>query len=156
MGEFPLDFPEMLPSRQRSYGTKGYPMTNVLKASFALSVLLVACTDKSREASTTTPSSGSTGASGQDASRRDKALVRFIQAIPSNDRVDLLFGDTKVFTNEPYQEVTQYVELPAERHEFMLEPSGQGPAKPAAKNSEGLTAGGRYTIVAARKDNGEF
>jgi hypothetical protein len=132
-------------------------MTNVLKASLALAVLLVGCTNRSREATaTTTPSSGSTGASGQDASRRDKALVRFIQAIPSNDRVDLMFGDMKVFTNVPYKEVTQYVELPAERHEFKLEPAGQTTAKPSATNNEGLSAGGHYSLVAVRKDNGEF
>jgi hypothetical protein len=132
-------------------------VTNVFKATLAAIVLLAGCTDKTKEATSTgTPTSGSTAPSGQDASRRDQALVRFIQAIPSSDRVDLLFGDTKVFTNVPYKEVTQYVQLPAERHEFKITPAGQTTAGPSASNSEGLSAGGRYTIVAARKENGEF
>jgi len=46
------------------------------------------------------------------------------------------------------------VEVPAERHEFKLQMAGDTQPSPMATNSEGLSAGGHYTIVAEGKEKG--
>jgi hypothetical protein len=66
--------------------------------------------------------------------------------------MDLWFGDMKVFSNVAFKEVTPYVEVPAERHDFKLQLAGDTQTTAPATNSEGLSAGGHYTIVAERKN----
>jgi hypothetical protein len=122
-------------------------------ASAAL-VALCACssnTKTSQNVSSETPNSApSTTPSGQAAAANKQALVRFVQAVPG--KMDLWFGDEKVFSNVAYKDVTQYTELPAERHDFKLAPAGTNQPTAPASNSEGLSAGRHYTIVAQRKN----
>jgi len=127
-------------------------MIKTFQSTLAICVLLAGCNSKTNQPSASqTPSGSSTAPSGQDAATQKKALVRFAQTIPGNQRMDLWFGDMKVFSNVAYKDVTPYVEVPAERHEFRLEPSGDNQTTSPATNSEGLTAGGHYTIVAEKK-----
>lgn len=67
--------------------------------------------------------------------------------------MDLWFGDMKVFSNVGYKQVTPYIEVPAERHDFKLQNSGDTQTNALATNSEGLTAGAHYTIVAEKKNS---
>jgi hypothetical protein len=122
------------------------------QTALAFCVLAGCSSNKTNEPSaSTTPNGGSTAPSGQEASSHKKALVRFSQTVPGNQRMDLWFGDMKVFSNVAYKEVTPYVEVPAERHDFKLEPAGDTQTTAPATNSEGLSAGGHYTIVAEKK-----
>ena len=126
-----------------------------LQSTVALCVLLASCSsNKTNEPSATATPGGapSTAPSGQDAANQKKALVRFAQTIPGTERMDLWFGDMKVFSNVAYKEVTPYVEVPAERHDFKLQAAGDTQTTAPATNSEGLTAGQHYTIVAELKD----
>jgi len=77
--------------------------------------------------------------------RVEIAHVRFIDA--HTGPADLYFGDTLVF-NGGGQKVTDYKQLPAERHQFALRPAGQSTAESLATNSEGLSAGKYYSVIA--------
>lgn len=80
-----------------------------------------------------------------------RAMVRFVNAEPSGGPMDLWFGDQKVFSNVGFKGATDYRELPAERHDFKLRFSGKDVGDPLATNSEGLSDGKHYTIVAMPK-----
>lgn len=123
------------------------------KATLAFSVFLAACgsSTTNQPSASQTPNGGSTAPSGQQASNQKKALVRFIQTVPGNEKMDVWFGDMKVFSNVAYKEVTPYVEVPAERHDFKLQTAGNTQPNALATNSEGLSAGGHYTVVAEKK-----
>jgi len=121
-------------------------------------LLSAACSNKvTREGTTTTASTGgtSTAPAGTEAKAADRALVRFINA--TNDPKDLYFGDMKAFTNTPQGATTAYMELPTERHDFKLVGTGGAAGtEPMATNSEGLSGGKHYTVVAMNKENGKY
>lgn len=80
-----------------------------------------------------------------------RAMVRFVNAEPGGGPMDLWFGDQKVFSSIGFKGATEYRELPAERHEFKLRYSGKDVGDPLATNSEGLSDGKHYTVVAMPK-----
>ncbi len=127
-------------------------MKNVSVMAFC--VLLASCGGNrtNQPSASETPGGGSTAPPGREAAKEKKALVRFAQAVPGNQRLDLWFGDMKVFSNAGYKDVTPYVEIPSERHEFKLQNAGDTQPAALATNSEGLSAGAHYTIIAERKD----
>jgi hypothetical protein len=84
--------------------------------------------------------------------KRDQALVRFVNADPRIPAADLWFGDNRVFSNIAYKGATAYAALPDDRAMFRLRSVGGG--RDLASNSEGLSQGGRYTIVAMRNPDG--
>ena len=94
----------------------------------------------------------STAPSSESAAKRDKALVRFINADPMLASADLWFGDQAAFSGVAYKTVTPYQELPGERRTFSLRASGKTDSM--ASNSEGLGDGDRHTLVAVRKEDG--
>ncbi|MBX9599597.1 MAG: DUF4397 domain-containing protein [Bryobacteraceae bacterium] len=96
----------------------------------------------------------STAPSSESAAKRDKALVRFINADPMLSSADLWFGDQAAFSGIAYKTVTPYQELPGERRIFSLRASGKTDSM--ANNSEGLGDGDRHSIVAVRKDDGSL
>jgi hypothetical protein len=131
---------------------RGKIMKRAFKTALAVFALLAGCSSKSTQPTASeTPAGGSTAPSGQDAANQKKALVRFAQTIPGSQRMDLWFGDMKTFSNVAYKEVTPYIEVPAERHEFKLQTAGNTQVDAMATNREGLSAGGHYTIVAEQK-----
>jgi len=87
------------------------------------------------------------------AKKADNAMVRFVNATPSSK--DLMFGDTTPFSNVGARDVTEYKLLPAERHDFKLFVNGDT-AKVMASNSQGLSAGKHYTILAWTGKDGTF
>jgi hypothetical protein len=86
------------------------------------------------------------------AKQADKALVRFVNA--TADSKDLAFGDLTPFSDVESFDITQYKELPAGRHEFKLFAKDQK-AEALATNSEGLSAGKHYTILAVTEKSGK-
>src|SRR5882724_6462653 len=88
-----------------------------------------ACTKPTQEPSVSSSGgAASTAPSGAEAKKVDVALVRFVNATPAPR--DLYFGDSKPFVNVSSHSVSPYVQLPSERHEFKLLPSGTAPAEP--------------------------
>jgi hypothetical protein len=121
--------------------------------------LFVGCNStKKSESPTQTQAGGQTSVapSGESAAKRDRALVRFLNADPSGTRYDLWFGETRNYTNVKYQRLTPYDELPASRAEFRLSSAGGDKMQPLATNSEGLSAGKRYTVIAIPKADGKL
>lgn len=94
----------------------------------------------------------STAPAGTEAKQAEKALVRFANA--TRTPKDLYFGDSAAFRQTGFKTVTPYQELPAERHDFKLMAAGN-PAEVLATNSEGLTAGKHYTILAVDQKDGK-
>jgi len=86
------------------------------------------------------------------AKQADQAMVRFINA--TNDSKTLAFGDTMTFTGIGERDVTAYKTLPAERHDFKVFAKDDRSA-PLATNSEGLTAGKHYTVIALADKSGK-
>jgi hypothetical protein len=86
------------------------------------------------------------------AKQADKAIVRFVNGTP--EKKDLAFGDVTPFDGVGSHDVTAYKELPAERHDFKLF-NKDDKTNPLATNSEGLTAGKRYTILAVTEKDGK-
>ena len=120
-------------------------------------LLAAACSRESKQTQpvTTTSSSGETSsaAPAQDATKRDKAFVRIINADPNNTAFDVFAGDQRIFESVAFKHVTPYQEVPDQRFTFRLKPAGQASAQPAAENSEGLTAGKHYTLVVMPDNN---
>lgn len=116
----------------------------------------VGCGNKTDRASQTdVKGDKSTAPSGESAAGRKMALVRFVNGIPGDSK-DLWFGDTKAFPSAAYKVVTPYKELPGERRDFRLAMGGMStPDASAPKNSEGLSDGVHYTVVAALGKDGK-
>jgi hypothetical protein len=116
----------------------------------------MACGNKTQQAtSTNTEGASSQAPSGQQAANQKMALVRFVDGIPGHS-VDLWFGDQKAFSDVSYKKVTQYKELPGERHDFKLAKAGEtNPNTSKITNSEGLNNGDHYTIVASLDKHGK-
>lgn len=86
------------------------------------------------------------------AKQADKALVRFINATTSSK--DLAFGDMTPFAGVDARDVTAYKEVPAERHDFKLF-AKDDKANALATDSEGLTSGKHYTVIAVAEKSGK-
>jgi Domain of unknown function (DUF4397)/BON domain len=121
-------------------------------------LLVTAC---SREASqnqpvTTTTNAGTSSAPpATEVKQRGNALVRVIHAIPGGQAVDVFADDKRVFNNLAYKTTSTYEEVSAERHTFRIRPAGQETAQPLAENSEGLSDGRHYTVIAMADANGK-
>lgn len=116
-------------------------------------LLGAACTteqEQSLPVTSKSPSGVSTTTPSAAAETRNRALVRFIQAVPEVDSADVFADDMLVFTNVSYQTVTAYREVPDHRLTFRLRPGGQHMAEPMAEESQGLSAGKHYTVIAVR------
>ncbi len=86
------------------------------------------------------------------AKQADKALVRFINATTTSK--DLAFGDMTPFTGVDARDVTAYEEVPAERHDFKVF-AKDDKTNALASNSEGLTSGKHYTVIAVAEKDGK-
>jgi len=131
-------------------------MSNRSPLAIALFVLLLGAGCQSK---TTVPSESTVGTktsqapAGTDVAKRNNALVRLVNA--RTDQVDVYFGDVKAFAEVDGQKITGYSELPAERHDLKVLPTGKDPVTATvATNSEGLSEGMHYTVVAFTKKDG--
>lgn len=122
---------------------------------FTALITFAGCSGSRTDTATTTKTGegqASTAPSGREASNRDRALVRFVNADAAKQSLDLWFGDERAFTSVAYRSVTPYQELPTERRMFSVRTSGQ--MQELDTNSEGLVNGRRYTVVAMMKADG--
>src|SRR4051812_937316 len=86
------------------------------------------------------------------AKQADRAMVRFVNGTTA--KKDVAFGDLTAFEGVGDRDITEYKELPAERREFKLM-AGGGEKAVLATDSEGLTAGKRYTLLAVMERGGK-
>jgi Domain of unknown function (DUF4397) len=104
--------------------------------------------NENRATQTTTKEGTSTAPAGKLEAERDQALVRVVNAIPGSTPADVVAGDNKAFSHVDYKTVTPYKELPEERVTLKLMSSDKATSEPLAENSEGLSGGQRYTVIA--------
>lgn len=125
-------------------------------AFLALSAVLYGCQRSTENApiTTTSPAGESTAPSSAAAERRDDALVRFVNAMPSKAVVDLYADDNRTFDGVSFRTVTPYREVDGQRYTFRLRPTGSSEGSPLASNSEGLNDGDYYTVFAVPGDRG--
>jgi hypothetical protein len=117
-------------------------------------LMIAGCGSKTSQSTTSTAGGqSSTAPSGERAANEKVALVRFVDAIPGRS-ANLAFGDTQLFSDVAYKTVTPYKEVPGERHDFKLSTSREQANGSPVTNSEGLTNGNRYTVVAALDKKG--
>jgi hypothetical protein len=76
------------------------------------------------------------------------AFVRYVSAVDAHANSDLYFGDMKLFGSSDAEKGTDYKPVPAERHDFVLRAAGRPDGMEIEKNSEGLSDGKHYTVVA--------
>ncbi|MFL6448560.1 MAG: DUF4397 domain-containing protein [Bryobacteraceae bacterium] len=92
-----------------------------------------------------------TAPSSAAAKEADRAMVRFVNGTTA--KKDVAFGDVTAFDGVGDRDITAYKELPAERHEFKLLTSGDKAV--LASDSEGLSAGKHYTLLAVTEKGGK-
>lgn len=90
--------------------------------------------------------------SGTEVAGRDRSLVRLVNALPSKRRLDVGGDERTVFAGVSYKDVTPYVEVGVNVVTFRLRYAGSDSA--LVSNSETMTDGYRYTMVALRDDRG--
>ena len=126
-------------------------------AFIALSAVLYGCQHRSTEnapVTTKSPAGESTAPSSAAAERRDDALVRFVNAIPSKAVVDLYADENRTFNDVAFRAVTPYREVDGQHYTFRLRTSGSNQSTPLATNREGLSDGDYYTVFAVPDDHG--
>ncbi len=117
--------------------------------------LATACSSNKTAETSEVKSSGAgsgTAPAAETAKKADQAMVRFVNATTTSK--DLAFGDTTPFASVGSEDVTAYQSVPAERHDFKLYANGDK-ATALDTNSEGLSAGKHYTILAYTKKDGK-
>lgn len=114
-----------------------------------LFVTLASCStdDRTREPVVSTASGkSSVSDAGTAVARRGKSLIRFVNAIPGDSRLDLSGDDRTVFYDVAYKDVTPYTEIGDNVVQFRLRRAGRDSAW--ADNTETLVNGSRYTVLA--------
>src|SRR5262245_34870428 len=128
-----------------------HKMSSILMVA-AIAALSCATEEKqSLPVTTKSPSGVSTAPPSQAAETRNRALVRFIHAVPEVSTADVFADDMLVFTNVAYQGVTAYREVPDHRLTFRVRPAGQYMAEPIADEAESVSAGRHYTVIVMRE-----
>ena len=119
-----------------------------------LLLLTGACSSNKGEQSPVSSSGDGSGTapSSMAAKKADVAMVRFVNG--TNKGKDLAFGDAMPFTGVGSHDITPYKELPTERRDFKLMSENAKGGSPMATNSEGLSAGKHYTILAYSEKDG--
>jgi Domain of unknown function (DUF4397) len=133
------------------------------KIVFSLSIAMVvlfamACateSDRTEPVTTTTDKGTSSAPPAKEAEKRDRSLVRLVQALPDFERLDAFVGENKEFPNVTYKTVTQYKEVPDTQEQFAIRPAGQDSAQPIAQNREGIRGGDHYTAIAMPATDGK-
>ncbi len=93
-----------------------------------------------------------TAPSSAAAKQADRAMVRFVNG--TTEKKDVAFGDLTAFDGVGDRDITAYKELPAERREFKLM-SHSDAKEVLATDSEGLSAGKHYTLLAVTEKGGK-
>lgn len=129
-------------------------MLNYRTLPLATAALLLGCGGAQTKTPVVTNSAEgkSTSASGDAAANRGTSLVRFVNALPGSGDLAITADKRDLFAGIGYQAVTQYLETSDNLSTFSLQAPGNGAE--LASNSETMTDGYRYTIVALSDEKG--
>jgi hypothetical protein len=123
---------------------KAFRLVKVMFVVTLLTTLPIACNRKADENKETPVA--------KNAEVRDYALVRFVNATAYSEPVDVYVDEMKVIPAVGKDKATDYNDWEAKRHEIAVRVANAD--KPAATNSEGLSAGKHYTVIAFSKADG--
>lgn len=118
-----------------------------LAAVLALTAACAAESKRTESVTTTTDKGTSIAPPAKEAEKRNRALVRFVHAVPDGAAVDVFAGEAKTFPHLAYKTVTSYQELPEGQHTFRVRVSGLDSSPPLAAGGEGLSGGKHYTVI---------
>lgn len=124
-------------------------------AAMLAAILMSACGPSRTDAPVETmgPDGRGVSAAGTDAADRGNTMVRMVNAVPGAASVELTASGEVLFSAVGYKTVTDYVEL--DNNTPMLELKASGVDSTMAGNSELVMDGARYTILAARGEDGK-
>lgn len=120
-----------------------------------LSLALVAgCTGNRTKEPVVTKTADKTAVSeaGTTAAKRGKSLVRVVNAVPGDSSIDITADDRTVFFEVGYKTATPYTEIGDNVVKFQVRRAGA--MEVTADNTETLTNGNRYTIIARPDKDG--
>jgi hypothetical protein len=131
--------------------------TRKIAGTGAMALLLIAAGCSSNKTAENSPveSSGAgkgTAPAAEAAKKTEVSMVRFINATTTDK--NLMFGDAVAFEGVGDKDVTAYKQLPAERRDFKLY-SKDDKTNVLATNSEGLSSGKHYTVLAVSDKDGK-
>jgi len=112
--------------------------------------LLAACRDVQTEKEVTTRTAtgeAATSMSGDSADKRGMALVRVVNAVPTENTLIVRAGPNLQLTAAEFKKVTEYQPIDRNWVTFEISASADSGFEPLATNREMLTDGHRYTIV---------
>lgn len=92
--------------------------------------------------------------SGDDADRRDLALVRVVNAVPSSPEIAVRWDSGAVTPAVEYRKVSAYAPIEKNVATFQVRSGANGAFAPVATNRELLVDGHRYTIIVMPAANG--
>jgi len=116
----------------------------------AATALLAACRDAQTEKDVTTRTANgeaATSMSGDSADKRGMALVRVVNAVPTQNTLIVRAGPNLQLTAAEFKKVTDYQPIDRNWVTFEISASADSGFTPLATNREMLTDGHRYTIV---------
>jgi hypothetical protein len=126
---------------------------HVVAGILAASAILASCRDAQTEDEVATKTAGgevATSMSGDSADKRGVALVRVVNAAPTNAALIVRADPEHRLTEAGFKEVTNYQPIDRNWVTFQVGTSGDSAFEPLATNREMLTDGHRYTIVVMR------
>jgi len=123
-------------------------------AAVSVLVLNAACDKRPETGAVTSRTEGGTTAapSAETAERRDRSLVRVVNAIPGGKPIDIYAGDSAAFSDVAYKKVTPFHQMERNASSFQIKAAPDG--KPLAENREAMADGGHYTIIAMLDEGG--
>lgn len=116
--------------------------------SLALAIGCKGAETKGEVVTRTEAGKASASPAGTEVAKRDRSLVRLVNAIPGGRHLEVGGDDRTVFADVAYKTVTPYVELKGNAVKFHLRNAGVDSI--LATNSEMLMDGYRYTLIAMR------
>jgi hypothetical protein len=122
----------------------------------ALSVLVVvaACENRAETGAVTSRTAGGSASTSDAgvAERRERALVRVVNAVPGTRGIDIYAGDSAAFSQVGYKKVTPFRQMDGNTASFQIKAQPGGEA--LAENREPLADGAHYTIIAMPDEGG--
>jgi hypothetical protein len=121
----------------------------------AVAACMVACGPaRTDEPVTTETAAGEdVSPSGDAAAERGAALVRMVNAVPGTGSLELMAEGKVLFASVPFKEVTEYIELTENATTLIVRDATSDST--LADNADILVNGSRYTVVAARNEDGK-
>ncbi len=114
----------------------------------AMLVVLAGCDNKKNDTAADLPA-------GSDSSHQGQSMVRVVNAVPSNEALDVFTDDANTFNGVAFKMVTPFKAIRDNMVTFKLRPAGAAVSdstEPLAENHEMMSDGDRYTVVVLPAD----